>query len=196
MLFSNLKEKNSNSKIQLLSQMFSKNESVLDFGCGDLSMAKGLKKAKPKLSITGVDVIKQNNASKNISYVQYDGRKLPFANNSFDTVIAFYVFHHCPSAEKSFKECARVAKKRIIVVESVARHPFELPFMCVVDWMYNIWKPEPMPLTYQFLSQKKWEAIFEQSMVSVQTQKKIIIMPQPAFLPVGVSYLYILRKVI
>lgn len=189
-----LKNLNIERKLAVLAPVFTKEESVLDFGCGDLSLAKTLKSRNPSLTITGVDVVNVKDKPSEISFFTYNGSQLPFKDRTFDTTISFYVFHHCKDVEVSLRECVRVAKKRIIVVESVARSPIELPFMRFVDWLYNIWKPEPIPLTYQFLTLMQWQKLFKKAGLIVKTQKATTIMLQPPFLPIGRSYLFVLRR--
>lgn len=190
-----LKTDNNNWKIKTLAAYFKNQETVLDFGCGDLTLSKMLKKNYPKLKITGVDVANFPNKPKNIKFVEYDGKKLPFKNNSFDTVIAFYVFHHCDDAIASFRECARVAKKRVLFVESVYRSPIEIPFMKVMDWFYNIVKPEKVPLSYQFLTYDKWVSVFKRDRMKIERYEKIKQVFLPTFLPIGISYIFEVKKI-
>lgn len=186
--------KNARKKIQLVSQYFQEKEKVLDFGCGDLSFAKALKKEKPFLSITGVDVVDFHNRDKAVDFMQYDGKTLPFKNNTFDTVISYYVLHHTTDAKKYFQEILRIAKKRILLIESVARIPIDFPGMKFMDWVFNIWKPEPIPLTYQFLSKKEWYEIFKKNNIQINSKIDAEIMPIPKFFPTGRSTLFELVK--
>ena len=182
-------------KLAVFSTLFIERESVLDFGCGDLSLTYELKRSKPFLSITGIDVIEPSNVSSDIPYVQYDGNKIPFQDKSFDTVLAFYVLHHCEDAEASFEECLRVANKRVILVESVPRHRIEVPFMKVIDWFFNLLKPEPdHHMAHQFLKLAKWRELFEKFNLTVKTEQIVTVMPQPPFLPTGRSYLFVLHR--
>ncbi len=182
-------------KTSILSQYFKNSEKVLDFGCGDLSLSKSLKAAFPFLQITGVDVIPFPKRPKNIKFIIYDGKTLPFKNNSFDTVIAFYVFHHSENAFASFEECVRVAKYRIIFIESVYRYSFELPFMKMMDWIYNKVKPESIALSYQFFSYGDWIKVFAKHQLRVGSSKKIKQVFLPSFFPIGISYVFeVLKK--
>lgn len=161
--------RNSKWKRDILLPYLLEKEKVLDFGCGDLALAKSLKRKVKSLSISGVDVVNFPNQS-GIPFYTYDGKKLPFHNNSFDTVIAFYVLHHCDSAEVSFKECLRVAKKRVLIVESLPRNSFEMPFVKLMDWVYNIIKPEQIPLSYQFHSLADWKKIFKKNKAKLKSK--------------------------
>jgi SAM-dependent methyltransferase len=46
----------------------------------------------------------------------YDGKRLPFEDKSFDTVISIQVFEHTPDAQTVLNEIARVVKKDGLVV--------------------------------------------------------------------------------
>lgn len=181
---------NRERKANLLTPFFKNNEKILDFGCGDMSLSRSVKEKNPSLSIVGVDVVASKITPRNLKFVAYDGSKLPFKDKSFDAVFAFYVFHHCQNLELSLEECLRVAKKRIIIVESVARFLFEVPFMEKIDWLYNIFKFESIRTADKFLTLNQWMEIFNKKNIRVISKKKITIMPQPFFLPFGSSYIF------
>ena len=184
-------KKNSEWKANLLIPYLKSNEKVLDFGCGDLTLAKSILKKKRNLSISGVDVVAFNNASQSIPFYLYDGAKLPFKDNEFDTVISFYVFHHCKSAEKAFLECMRVAK-RVILVESIPRTPLEVPIMKFLDWLFNVWKGEKIDLPFQFYPSKKWNKIFKKAKAkSFVSEINNGVMK---YMPIGGQYLFEVRK--
>lgn len=185
----NIIEESIDWKANILFPYFKGSEKVLDFGCGDLSLSKSLKVCIPKLDITGVDVVNFQNNQKSIRFIKYDGKKLPFKDNSFDMVISFYVFHHCDDAIASFKECLRVGK-RIIFVESIFRHRIEIPFMKIMDWIYNKVKPKSVPLSYQFYSYDDWTKVFSENKFKLKSSKKIKQIFLPAILPIGISYVF------
>jgi ubiquinone/menaquinone biosynthesis C-methylase UbiE len=178
-------DKNINWKIELLQPYLKDTKTLLDFGCGDLSLAKALQKKNKALQITGVDVVKFPNKVSGITFRSYDGNVLPFRNNSFDTVIAFYVFHHCDSAQVSFDECFRVARKRVIFIEPVMRYSFENYLMGAADWVFNIWKEKSIPFTNQFMTLNNWKKIMKK-------QGKYSTKPLKNFLsiPIGKAYLF------
>ena len=86
---------------------------VLDYGCGDGFFAATVF-GKRKIDI-GLDLknsraqeAKQNRIYKKVVY--YDGRKIPFPDNYFSTIIANCVFEHLPNLQSSLKELNRVLK--------------------------------------------------------------------------------------
>lgn len=189
----NITKKSIDWKVKTLLPYFRKSEKVLDFGCGDLSLSKSLKVSLPKLEIIGIDIANFKNNQENIKFIKYDGKKLPFKDNFFDTVISFYVFHHCSDAITSFSECLRVGK-RVIFVESVYRYSLEVPFMKVMDWIYNRFKSESIHLSYQFLSYQDWINVFSKNKLKIVSVKKIRQIFLPSILPIGISYVFEVTK--
>jgi len=189
-LLKNIVKESNDWKVNILLRYLKDSEKVLDFGCGDLSLSNSLKYSIRSIGITGVDIVSFKNNQKDIKFIKYDGGKLPFKDNSFDTVISFYVFHHCDDAIFAFRECARVAKKKVIFVESVFRHKIELPFMRIMDWIYNKVKPESVSLSYQFYSYDDWIKIFSENKLKLKSSKKIKQIFFPTVIPIGISYIF------
>ncbi len=106
---------------------------LLDVGCGTggthpfISHALG--------SVTGTDISSdslERAAQRNPAnrYLHYDGKRLPFADASFDVVTAFGVMHHVPPAQwQNFSaEMRRVAKSGGLAV--VFEHNPANPWTC------------------------------------------------------------------
>ncbi len=166
--------------------------SLLDFGCGDLSLVSGLKKILPDLRITGVDIVDFGIRPNGILFTKYNGEKLPFKNNSFDVVIAYHVLHHTDDPQKLFAECARVVRKKILLVEPIPRVSFERPFMMILDWVFNVWKNKTIRMPFAFLSESIWYKLFHLHHLGVVVNKDIE--PFPRWLPTGRSHLFVLHK--
>lgn len=188
-----LKAKNVAWKVKLTSPLLRPKERILDFGCGDFSLATAIKKTIPQLRITGIDVSSLIHIPSNLEYVKYDGVQIPFRNDYFDTTLSFYVFHHCKNAKESFVECLRVSKKRVIFVEAIPRNKVESSLMVVMDWIYNMWKPEPISFTLQFLTIKEWYRIFEEYKLQVAIARHVkgTIF---SWLPIGKIYIFEVYK--
>lgn len=190
-LCSLIQKKNTARKLKIILPYFNrlrKEEKILDFGCGDLSLASALKEKRPQLQITGVDVVDFGKRPKDISFVRYDGKVLPFSDSSFDTVLSFHVLHHCKDPEQAFKECLRVTKRRMLLIEPVARYSIEILGMKFMDWLFNVWKSESIPLTFQFLTYNRWKSVFAKYNLHVRSKKDVEILPK--FFPTGRSYLF------
>jgi SAM-dependent methyltransferase len=101
---------------------------VLDFGCG----------TKPYESLfsnatlyTGVDIAASghNHADSKVDMF-YDGKTLPFANGSFDSVVSFEVFEHVFNIDEVLAEVGRVLKPggRLLVTVPFAWEEHEIPY--------------------------------------------------------------------
>ncbi len=183
---------NARRKARILLPYTKNNAAVLDFGCGDLALARELKKVRPNLRITGVDIVDFGIRPKGILFSQYDGEKLPFQNNSFDVVIAWHVFHHIVNPLAAFCECMRVAKQRVIFVEPVWRHQLEVPGMMFMDWLFNVWKSRDISMAFTFHSRAWWEEQIIKHNGRLRTVQDVEILP-PIF-PTGRSLLFVVDK--
>lgn len=78
-------------------------ERVLDFGAGIGSSVEYFERYFPGVSLTCVDVSLDSlkigcQRFADVGFVAFDGRRLPFADGSFDCVFSACVFHHIPPA--------------------------------------------------------------------------------------------------
>ncbi len=81
---------------------------VLDFGCGSKPYKKYFRHV---ISYTGLDIEVSGHSHKNEHIdVFYDGKKIPFDNNSFDGVFSTEVFEHVFNLEEVLQEIHRVLK--------------------------------------------------------------------------------------
>ncbi len=102
---------------------------ILDFGCGDGFFAKTVfEKIKIDVGIDLIENNKVNKARKNNVYkkiVLYDGNKLPFKDNSFNTIISNCVLEHVPQINDSLAEIYRVLKPNGYFIASVITNKWE-----------------------------------------------------------------------
>ncbi len=95
---------------------------LIDVGCGH-GLIHPFLLCNEKIKLSGIDmadevinIAKKNNQS--VDYNTYDGKKLPYKDNSFDVAFAVCVMHHVPPKQWSdfLKEMKRVVKKDGLVV--------------------------------------------------------------------------------
>lgn len=188
----NLVKKNAERKAGILLPFIKKNDRVLDFGCGDLSLAKELYLGLPGLDIYGVDVVDFGIRDKQIGFQTYDGKILPFKTGSFDTVIVYHVLHHTDNPAGLLSECMRVSKGSVLLVEPVYRVRFEILGMSVMDWLFNIWKERSIHMTFAFQSKKYWEDRIREAGWHIAQCKDVEIFP--SWVWTGRSYLFVCKK--
>jgi SAM-dependent methyltransferase len=88
-------------------------KTILDIACGKGYLAGKLSKAG--YSVSGADVFEKS-ADTSFQYFQVNIEKLPFADNSFDTVISTHTLEHVINIRQAVRELKRVAAKQLIVV--------------------------------------------------------------------------------
>lgn len=103
------------------------NKTVLDFGCGN--GAQTVQFAESGCKIFAVDIADEDlntlrrfineNQTRAIQPVRYDGAHLPFASASVDLVLSFEVLEHVPDESVALNEIHRVLKPRGEIIFSV-----------------------------------------------------------------------------
>ncbi len=140
------------------SMFIDKGEKVVDIGAGGGKVIKLLEKFH-SCKVTALDVENQLNVPIN-DYHLFDGKKIPFSNKSFDTVLISYVFHHVDKKlkENFLLECKRVAKKKIIMHEDVPCNAVDRFLTKLHGWEFK--KRTGIQSEPSFLSIKGFKELF------------------------------------
>ncbi len=85
------------------------NEKVLDVGCGTAFYSKLFK------NYTGIDLSNEMLKKSSSNVIQGDGEKLPFKDNSFDSVISISAIHNFKNPIKGINEIKRVSRNKIAI---------------------------------------------------------------------------------
>ena len=125
---------------------------VIDIGLGTGIMAKLL--MKKNFKVVGVDVT-NTTLYPRIQPILYDGKKIPFKNNSMDTGLLICVLHHCIKQIDVLKEAMRVCK-RIIIMEDTFRNEFERFLVSARDSVGNF-----EFYSHDYHSSEDWLKIFD-----------------------------------
>ncbi|MDQ3071881.1 MAG: class I SAM-dependent methyltransferase [Bacteroidota bacterium] len=168
---------------------------ILDFGCGNLNLARELVRNNPGLTITGIDVIEDQNLERdslpdNLRFVQYKGRELPFPADSFSLVIASSAMHHTHDPEYYFSEFNRILKEHgeVLLVEEMYLNPFDRLVISAQDWLLNKMK-KGVPVPLNFRSYKHYVQLFDQKGFNIKYEGSI----RPGF-PFVHHYVFRLQK--
>ena len=138
--------------------------SILDVGasCGRLS--NELSKNLPKSKFVGIDTNLQPDVL--IPIKKYDGRHIPYPDNSFDCVMLIDVLHHDAKPEKVLKEAKRVSKKHILIKDHYWENHIDYYLLKYADYIGN--KPYDIILPYQFLNISQWQKLIDKTKLSVR----------------------------
>ena len=141
----------------------SDHQRVLDVGAGDGQIAQALMRGRPGLSVTGVDIGVRPGAA--IPMLAYDGRRLPFADRSFDLVLLVDMLHHAEDPTAVLIEASRVARRRILIKDHYWESRWDRWLLTVSDYLGN--QAYGVPLPYAFLRMEQWHALFRASGLNI-----------------------------
>lgn len=123
----------------------------LDVGCGDMTLSRRLGALWPASRWQGVDIHAPPADSSGVdwrAYQQFDGRHLPFADDSIDVVLLCDVLHHAAPADQQplLAECARVARHLVVWKDHFEYGPWSRTMLKIMDfvgnWAYGIRAPD------------------------------------------------------
>lgn len=147
--------------LDVISPHLKKGESVLDLGGGSGEVANLMQAQGCKVTIA--DVLNWNKSG--LPFVQVKDNHVALPDGSFDTVVVLTVFHHSDDPAALVSEAFRLAKNRVIFIESVTENPQEFAYGAWIDWFYNRvinYSPEPQKkinVPLHFLPSGKWEEL-------------------------------------
>ncbi len=130
--------------------------SLLDVGCGDGQITHTISRAKPGLSVQGIDVFVRKDA--HIPVRVFDGLALPFADASFDAVMAVDVLHHAAEPLNLLREMERVSRRWILIKDHEGNRPLARAILRAMDWVGN--QRHGVDLPYNYLSHTEWSDAF------------------------------------
>lgn len=167
-------------------------QEVLDIGAGTGWISKALQKRR-KARMTLLDIINLNQT--NFPLILYDGKKMPFPENSFDTALLIHVLHHCDRPQEALKETRRVVRDKIIIIEEAPSFWLGKIFLYFRDTINNLafcflvrGLKEITNLPFHFKKISEWEEIFKNLDLEIIHKKKF-----PSFLGVP-SVIFVVRK--
>ena len=128
---------------------------VLDVGCGSGEVAERLQLVLPQLQLQGVDV--KVRPETRIPVQSFDGRKLPFADDSFDYCLLVDVLHHTEDPQELLSECLRVARIGVVVKDHLCENPWDRLRLRFMDFVGN-WG-HGVVLPYNYLSRQQWRRL-------------------------------------
>jgi ubiquinone/menaquinone biosynthesis C-methylase UbiE len=158
--------KDSLSKWERIKGSIKKEDKILDLGCGPGSMTMLLK--KKYFHVIPLD-IKDLSFSSSVIPIIYDGRNIPFPDDSFDTALILTVLHHDLDPERIIQEARRVARK-IIIIEDVYENYFQKHLTFLTDSLLNF---EFWNHPHSNKDDKEWKYLFEKLNLNLIHEEQI-----------------------
>ncbi len=160
-----------------VSVLLSHGATVLDVGCGDGTIDRIIMRLRPDVTITGIDVLIRDSVAIPVRY--FDGRHIPYASDSFDTVLFVDVLHHTLHIEGLLEEAARVSRRSIILKDHLKKGVMAASTLRFMDWYGNARHGVSLP--YNYLSEQQWHGVFEKLGLSIVSWETALgLYPWPA----------------
>src|SRR6266540_1970897 len=128
-------------------------ETILDIGAGICDITQVLQSRG--YTVTALDV-QDFSYVPGIHPVLYDGTKMPFADQQFDTAIILTVLHHTTHPEAVLDEALRVAK-RVIITEDIYSNSLHKYLTFGMDSLLNL---EFFGHPHSNKTDEQWQALF------------------------------------
>ncbi len=82
---------------------------LLDMSCGDGKLLKSIKRLKPRLKLSGIDISDQELGSE-INFHKSNAESIPFPDKTFDVIVCSMSLHHYKNLNAILNEIKRVLK--------------------------------------------------------------------------------------
>jgi ubiquinone/menaquinone biosynthesis C-methylase UbiE len=142
---------------------------VLDLGAGTGQIARWLVR-RVGIRPTLADVADYGNRVRDLPFLgMADPLNVPADAESFDAVIMLFVLHHMArwqDQERLVAEAARVARRRVLVIEDTPTSRMDRWFNVAWDWLLNLRHGVPTPFTFR--SAEGWREVFERTGVRIR----------------------------
>jgi SAM-dependent methyltransferase len=133
---------------------------VLDYGSGTGLVSRWLAERRSVRPVLA-DLVEYRNRRQDLPFIKMDDPfHVPAQDGAYDAVLLLFTLHHNPyeAQGKVVAEAARLAARRLIVLEDT---PFNrIDWLCNAFWdkVLNLRHHVPTPLTFR--SVPEWEAVF------------------------------------
>lgn len=165
-------------KAELIEKYLNKSDKILDIGSGPGSVTETLR--QKNFIVTPID-IKDHSFSSDLAPQVFNGKEIPFGNNSFDVALLLTVLHHVQDQETLILEAKRVAKK-VIIIEDVYDNFFQKHFTFFTDSLIN-WEFSDHP--HNNKTDQEWRDLFSDigfNFDNIQFRKILIFFKQTIYL--------------
>ncbi len=130
---------------------------LLDCGCGSMRVSRLIEDRSP-IQAFGTDVM--NLGADHPRFCVCAGEQLAFPDDTFDVVSLMFVLHHTDDPTVAIRECARVSRRHLLVLEDIYSHPLERQMLKALDVAGNYSISKDMAFPFNFKTVREWECLF------------------------------------
>lgn len=132
-LVSSIADLRATDVVNRISFLLLPDDRILDVGSGTCNVGYNL--CKKGFQITFLDIANQS-CVDGITPVIYDGKLIPYEDNSFTLACVLDVLHHTHNPDSLLCEASRVAR-RVVIMETVYKNEIEKNIVRLVDCLFN-----------------------------------------------------------
>jgi SAM-dependent methyltransferase len=128
---------------------------VLDVGCGEGTLGAAVQRhpdCPPGVRVEGLE--NRVRGGEPIPVTAYPGGKFPFPDASFDVVVIADVLHHEEKPDGLMAECARVARRAVVVKDHQISGFLARPRVVFLDWAAN--NPYGVKCLFRYNTPAQW----------------------------------------
>jgi ubiquinone/menaquinone biosynthesis C-methylase UbiE len=149
-----------NSNLSIIFGFLTDCRNIIDVGCGNgLTALLISEKLDKKVSCLDTGDFRWGQAKK-LEHNIYNGEKIPYSDNSYDCAMVFFVLHHTQNPKNLLKECVRISRNKILILEETYNSKFQNTLMVIYDLFLNYLIFGEKISTPNFYTEKKWSSIF------------------------------------
>lgn len=174
-IFGRIITRNISTYIPLYREHLKDCRTVLDIGSGSGMQAKLINKSLKKINIICLDVKDYLwDENKDLPIVVYDGKRIPFKENSYDASLLFFVLHHAVDKEMLLKEALRVCRKYVLIFEETYNNPIQNLLMILYDIFINVLIFGGSISKPQFYTRERWRETFKRQKIK-RVEEKVFL---------------------
>jgi SAM-dependent methyltransferase len=140
-----------------LAAVMPKNLNILDVGCGDGLLTQLISQQRPDVRLRGIDTLVRPRT--HIPVDPFDGKTIPYDNQSFDGVMFVDVLHHAEDPMTLLREAARVARRVILIKDHTLQGLFAAQTLRFMDKIGNARHGVALP--YNYWPKQRWLDAFD-----------------------------------
>lgn len=151
---------------------------LLDVGCGFGTLGRRLldaPNAPANLDVHGLERFARG--GELIPVDAYEGGRMPYDDEAFDVVTIADVLHHEEDPAGLLAECARVARRLVIVKDHQRRGLLAQPRISFIDWAANA--PYGVKCLYRYPTNEGWHKLFAQVGLRVDEEQRAMNLYPP-----------------
>ncbi|MHB8799942.1 MAG: class I SAM-dependent methyltransferase [Thermoanaerobaculia bacterium] len=167
---------------------------LLDVGTGDGELGRVLA-LRPMTTVVGVETHVRRSHRPAVPAAVFDGRRLPFADDTFDVALVCDVLHHALDQEALFSEVLRVTRSMVLVKDHVFSCSRERLLLHALDLAGNARFGVRVPARY--LDETGWARLFARHPeATVETIRPLPLRggSMAVLFPVRLELLHVLTK--